>query len=78
VLVCARAMVPALKRALENGRRIEQLLYEMGRSSCENIANQNPAQTARLCGLNAKRATPNPSGIARGRAHSAQERIRRH
>ena|SRR5438445_4059075 len=38
-------MVPALKRALENGRRIEQLLYEMGPVLLREYRNQNPAQT---------------------------------
>jgi len=38
-------MVPALKRALENGRRIEQLLYEMGPALLREYRIQNPAQT---------------------------------
>ena len=39
------AMVPALKRALSNGRRIEQLLYQMGPALLEEYRAQNPAQT---------------------------------
>jgi hypothetical protein len=38
-------MVPALKRALENGRRIERLLYEMGPALLREYRDQNPAQT---------------------------------
>lgn len=39
------AMVPALQRALENGRRIEQLLYEMGPALLREHRAKNPAQT---------------------------------
>src|SRR5689334_8710347 len=39
------AMVPALKRALTNGRRIEQLLYQMGPALLEEYRIKNPAQT---------------------------------
>src|SRR5258708_35633529 len=39
------AMVPVLKRALSNGRRIEQLLYQMGPALVEAYRMQNPAQT---------------------------------
>ncbi len=38
-------MVSALKRALSNGRRIEQLLYQMGPALLEEYRAQNPAQT---------------------------------
>jgi hypothetical protein len=44
-LYVPRAMVPVLKRALQNGRRIEQLLYEMGPSLLREYRAQNPAQT---------------------------------
>jgi hypothetical protein len=37
--------VPLLKRALKNGRRIEQLLYEMGPALLQEYRAQNPAQT---------------------------------
>ncbi len=39
------AMVPAIQRALNNGRRIEQLLYQMGPALLEEYRAQNPAQT---------------------------------
>ncbi len=39
------AMVPALKRALSNGRRIEQLLYQMGPALLREYRAHNPAQT---------------------------------
>lgn len=39
------AMVPLLKRALQNGRRIEQLLYEMGPALIAAYRAKNPAQT---------------------------------
>jgi hypothetical protein len=38
-------MVPVLKRALNNGRRIEALLYQMGPALLEEYRAQNPAQT---------------------------------
>lgn len=39
------AMVPELKRALHNGRRLEQLLYEMGPALLRQYRAQHPAQT---------------------------------
>ena len=39
------AMVPTLRRALKNGRRIEQLLYQMGPALLAEYRAQNPAQT---------------------------------
>lgn len=44
-LYVPRSMVPLLKRALNNGRRIEQLLYEMGPALLREYRTQNPAQT---------------------------------
>jgi len=44
-LYVPRAMVPVLKRALENGRRIEQLLYQMGPALLREYRAQNPSQT---------------------------------
>jgi hypothetical protein len=38
-------MVSVLKRALDNGRRIEQLLYELGPTLLQEYRSQNPAQT---------------------------------
>ena len=39
------AMVPTLKRALANGRRVEQVLYEMGPALLQEYRTRNPAQT---------------------------------
>ena len=39
------SMVPLLKQALENGRRIEKLLYEMGPALIAEYRAANPAQT---------------------------------
>ena len=39
------AMVPSLKRALNNGRRIEQLLHQMGPALLGEYRANNPAQT---------------------------------
>jgi hypothetical protein len=39
------AMVPVLKRALANGRRVEQALYEMGPALLKEYRSQNPAKT---------------------------------
>jgi hypothetical protein len=44
-LYVPKPMVPQLKRALENGRRIERLLYEMGPVLLREYRLQNPAQT---------------------------------
>jgi len=44
-LYVPKSMVPILKRALENGRRIERLLYEMGPALLQEYRAQNPAQT---------------------------------
>ena len=44
-LYVPQAMVPALKRALKNGRRIEQLLYEVGPALLREYRAKNPAQT---------------------------------
>lgn len=49
------AMVPLLKRALGNGRRIEQLLYEVGPALIAQYRAQNPAQTGPVAAL--RRAT---------------------
>ena len=39
------AMVPTLERALENGRKIEQLLYDLGPALLREFRTQNPAKT---------------------------------
>jgi hypothetical protein len=44
-LYVPRAMVPVLKRALANGRRIEQLLYAMGPALLREYRARHPAQT---------------------------------
>jgi hypothetical protein len=44
-LYVPKAMVPQLERALENGRRIEQMLYEMGPALVREFREMNPAQT---------------------------------
>lgn len=51
-------MVAALKRALENGRRIEQLLYEMGPALLREYRDQNPAQTGPAVQLKRKKREP--------------------
>ncbi len=50
-------MVPTLKRALQNGRRIEQLLYQMGPALLEEYRAKNPAQTGPAVALT--RPAPN-------------------
>lgn len=50
------AMVPALKKALENGRRIEQLLYEMGPALINEYRSLNPAQTGPAATLKPKKS----------------------
>ena len=44
-LYVPKAMVPVLKRALHNGRRLEQLLYAMGPALVQEYRAKNPAQT---------------------------------
>lgn len=44
-LYVPKSMVPMLKRALKNGRRIEQLLYEVGPALLREYRAQNPAKT---------------------------------
>ena len=39
------AMVPTLERALANGRKIEQLLYQMGPALLQAYRAQNPTKT---------------------------------
>jgi len=50
-------MVPVLKRALKNGRHIEQLLYEMGPALLEEYRLKHPAQTGPAVSL-ARSAVP--------------------
>jgi hypothetical protein len=44
-LYVPKAMVPVIQRALQNGRRIEKLLYEMGPALLQQYRLENPAQT---------------------------------
>jgi hypothetical protein len=44
-LYVPKPAVQQLKRALENGRRIEQLLYEVGPALLREYRARNPAQT---------------------------------
>ena len=44
-LYVPRAMVPMLQRALANGRRLEELLYEMGPALLKEYRTRHPAQT---------------------------------
>lgn len=44
-LYVPRAMVPRLKQALANGRRVEELLYAMGPALLQQYRSRNPAQT---------------------------------
>ncbi len=51
-----QAMVPVLQRALQNGRRIEQLLYQMGPALLREYRARNPAQTGPAAQLKRKKA----------------------
>ena len=55
------AIVPALKRALKNGRRIEELLYQMGPALLEEYRAQNPAQTGPAAALGKSSAKKVPT-----------------
>jgi hypothetical protein len=57
-LYVPQAMVPVLKRALHNGRRIEQLLYEMGPNLLREYRAQNPAQTGPAVQVKRKKYHP--------------------
>jgi len=54
-LYVPRPMVRLLKRALENGRRIEQLLYDMGPSLLRDYRARNPPQTGPAVRLRSKK-----------------------
>jgi hypothetical protein len=53
-----KAMVPALERALKNGRQIEKLLYKMGPALLKEFRAQNPAQTGPA--VRVRRPKPSP------------------
>src|SRR5438046_4899565 len=57
-LYVPRAMVSVLKRALENGRRLEQLLYDMGPALLQEYRAQNPAQTGPAVPVKRKKIRP--------------------
>ena len=54
-LYVPKPMVPLLQRALENGRRVEQLLYQMGPTLLREYRNQNPTQTGPAAKLKRKK-----------------------
>jgi hypothetical protein len=55
------ALVPELKRALANGRRIEQLLYEMGPALVREYRARNPAQTGPVAALRRRSTKKHPT-----------------
>jgi hypothetical protein len=57
-LYVPKPMVPALQRALENGRQIEQLLYQMGPALLREFRTRNPALTGPAVRVKRKRSTP--------------------
>ncbi len=57
-LYVPKAMVPALERALENGRQIEKLLYQMGPALLKEFRAQNPAQTGPGARLRPRKPSP--------------------
>lgn len=54
-LYVPQAMVPVLQRALDNGRRIEQLLYELGPALLKEYRAKHPAQTGPAVRLKRKK-----------------------
>ena len=54
-LYVPRPMVPLLKRALENGRRIEQLLYGVGPALLREYRGKNPTKTGPAARLKARK-----------------------
>ena len=60
-LYVPKAMVPVLEQAWKNGRRVEQLLYNMGPALLREYRAQNPAQTGPAVGVRRARATKTPS-----------------
>src|SRR3989454_7064560 len=55
-LYVPQAMVPVLKRALKNGRRVEQLLYEMGPALLRQYRAGHPALTGPAVPVKQKKA----------------------
>lgn len=56
-LYVPRAMVPVIRRALDNGRRIQQLLYATGPALLRQYRAQNPAQTGPAVRLKGKKTS---------------------
>jgi hypothetical protein len=54
-LYVPKVMVPTLQRALENGRQIEKLLYQMGPALLKEFRAQNPAKTGPALRLRPKK-----------------------
>ena len=54
-LYVPQAMVPVLKRALKNGRRVEQLLYAIGPALLREYRADHPAQTGPAVPLKRKK-----------------------
>jgi len=57
-LYVPRAMVPVIQQALDNGRRIEQLLYQNGPALLREYRAHNPAQTGPAVRLGRKKHHP--------------------
>jgi hypothetical protein len=57
-LYVPRAMVPVIRRALANGRRIQQLLYATGPALLRDYRAQNPTQTGPAARLKTKKTAP--------------------
>ena len=57
-LYVPKAMVPVIKSALHNGRRIEQLLYDMGPALLRQYRLDHPAQTGPALKLSRKKSQP--------------------
>src|SRR2546428_10042422 len=55
-LYVPQAMVPVLKRALKNGRRVEQLLYAIGPALLREYRADHPAQTGPAVPVKRKKA----------------------
>jgi hypothetical protein len=57
-LYVPKAMVATLERALENGRQIEKLLYQMGPALLKQFRAQNPTQTGPAVRVKHKKTHP--------------------
>jgi hypothetical protein len=57
-LYVPKAMVPILERALENGRQIEKLLYQLGPALLKEFRALNPAQTGPAVRVKRRKAPP--------------------